>query len=149
VHAEITLCVYKSHLSVLYYTRVILKHTLRVKSHYAGENCILRVESTLVRVEITLERFEITVVRVVIADLFIFFHFLGGGEEITPLHPPPYPYLFLNNLFKKYRNEDKFGLYSSYYFPYKLTPFQIFIRSIKVVLQELSENKDLNHFFFQ
>jgi hypothetical protein len=49
---------------------------MRVKSHFAGDNCTLRVEITLVRVENTLESFEIILKRVVIAD--IFFSFLEG-----------------------------------------------------------------------
>jgi hypothetical protein len=43
------------------YPSVCRKHTLRVKSHSASRNLILRVEINLVRFEITLVRVEVTV----------------------------------------------------------------------------------------
>jgi hypothetical protein len=48
------------------YSRMCIKHTLRVKSHSACGNHTLRLEVNLVRVKSTLERVLITFVRVVI-----------------------------------------------------------------------------------
>jgi hypothetical protein len=64
----ITVCVYKSRIEITHihthtcqtYSCVCIKHTIRVKSHFACENLTLRVEINLVRVEITLMRIEIT-----------------------------------------------------------------------------------------
>jgi hypothetical protein len=57
------------------YSRVCIKHTLRVKSHSACGNLTLRVQTNLVLVEITL-------VRVLIANLLPFC--------FSPLGPPPH-----------------------------------------------------------